>query len=375
MTITDLSHLDNQELVAALGRLARGEREATVAFVIHLAEFDGRRLHEGAGYRSTFQYCMAVLHMSEDAVYNRIEAARAVRRFPEILDMLRAGSMSVTTVRLIARRLTAENHAELLAAAAGRGRRDVEEMLAHRFPEPDVPASVRKVPVRAAERDATEPAVPTSAAATSGGSTRESEPSVLVAPEVFATSVAPARPAVVRPLAPSRYEIRFTASEETRDRLRRAQELLSHSIPSGDIAEVVDRALILLIKDLERRKFGVTDRPRDAHVKSQDSDYIPAAVRREVMARHDGRCGFVAADGHRCGATRLLQFHHVIPRAVGGPTTAANIELRCRAHNGYEVDRYFGPGARRGKGGVLLDRKAFISGAATRPGTSRPSPT
>src|ERR1043165_4764666 len=106
MTITDLSHVDNQELVAALGRLARGEREATVAFVIHLAEFDGRRLHEGAGYRSTFQYCMAVLHMSEDAVYNRIEAARAVRRFPEILDMLLAGSMSVTTVRLIARRLT-----------------------------------------------------------------------------------------------------------------------------------------------------------------------------------------------------------------------------------------------------------------------------
>jgi hypothetical protein len=361
MRITDLSHLDNQELVAALGRLACGEREATVAFVIHLAEFDGRRLHEGAGYRSTFQYCMAVLHMSEDAVYNRIEAARAVRRFPEILDMLLAGSMSVTTVRLIARRLTAENHAELLAAAAGKGRRDVEEMLAHRFPEPDVRARVRKVPVRPA--------------ATSGARTRESEPSVLVAPEVFATSVAPARPAVVRPLAPSRYEIRFTAGEETRDRLRRAQDLLSHSIPSGDIAEVVDRALILLIKDLERRKFGVTDRPRDAHVKSEDSDYIPAAVRREVMARDDGRCRFVAADGHRCGATRLLQFHHVIPRAVGGPTTAANIELRCRAHNGYEVDRYLGPGVRRGKGGVLLDRKTFISGAATRPGTSRPSPT
>ncbi|HEY8151231.1 MAG TPA: hypothetical protein VIK51_20155 [Vicinamibacteria bacterium] len=123
MRMTDLSHLENQELVAALGRLARGEREATVVFVIHLAEFDGRRLHEGAGYRSTFQYCMAVLHMSEDAVYNRIEAARAVRRFPEIVDMLLAGSMSVTTVRLIARRLTAENHAELLAAAAGKGRR------------------------------------------------------------------------------------------------------------------------------------------------------------------------------------------------------------------------------------------------------------
>ncbi|HEY8151232.1 MAG TPA: HNH endonuclease signature motif containing protein [Vicinamibacteria bacterium] len=218
--------------------------------------------------------------------------------------------------------------------------------------------------------------MPVSAAAPSAGaSTGESEPSILVAPEVFAGSVAPARPAVVRPLAPSRYEIRFTASEETRDRLRHAQDLLSHSIPSGDIAQVVDRALILLIKDLERRKFGVTDRSRDAHVEYEDSDYIPAAIKREVVARDGGRCRFVATDGHRCGATRLLQFHHVIPRAVGGPTTVANVELRCRAHNGYEVDRYFGPGVRRGKGAVRLDRKTFRPGAATRPGTSRPSPT
>jgi hypothetical protein len=190
-------------------------------------------------------------------------------------------------------------------------------------------------------------------------------------PDIFQ---APARPAVVRPLAAARYEVRFTASEETRDRLRHAQDLLSHAIPNGDIAQVVDRALILLIKDLERRKFGATDRPRDGRVASEDSNYIPAAVKREVMARDGSRCRFVAADGHRCGATRLLQFHHVIPRAVGGPTTAANIELRCRAHNGYEVDRYFGPGVRRGKGGARLDRPTFVPGGATRPGTSRPSP-
>src|SRR5258707_13401909 len=178
-------------------------------------------------------------------------------------------------------------------------------MLAPGFPEPGVGASVRRGGGGGAGGDATEPAV--------------SDPSVLVAPEVFASSVAPARPAVIRPLAPSRYEIRFTASEETRDRLRRAQDLLSHSIPSGDIAQVVDRALILLIKDLERRKFGLTDRPRDVHVQSEDSDYIPAAVRREVMARDGGGCRLVAADGHRCGATRLLQFHHLIPRALGRP--------------------------------------------------------
>jgi hypothetical protein len=225
---------------------------------------------------------MAVLQMSEDAVYNRIEAARAVRRFPEILDMLLVGSMSVTTVRLIARRLTAENHAELIAAAAGKSRSDVEGMLAHRFPQPDVPASVRKLPVRVAETKAAVPAVPESAAPPSPASGSDEMDARVPRPDIFQ---APARPAVVRPLAAARYEVRFTASEETRDRLRHAQDLLSHAIPNGDIAQVVDRALILLIKDLERRKFGATDRPRDGRGQAGGD----GARRQPVSLRSGGR--------------------------------------------------------------------------------------
>lgn len=41
-----------------------------------------------------------------------------------------------------------ENHRELLDAAGGHSKRDVEELLARRFPRPDVPSSVRKVPER-----------------------------------------------------------------------------------------------------------------------------------------------------------------------------------------------------------------------------------
>ena len=45
----------------------------------------------------------------------------------------------------------------------------------------------------------------------------------------------PTRP-TVRPLAPDRYQIRFTASAETYQKLRQAQELLGHTMPSGDVA-------------------------------------------------------------------------------------------------------------------------------------------
>lgn len=101
--------LTDDALTAELGRLAGREREATAALIVHLAEFDARRLYEGAGYPSMFAYCRAVLRLSEDAAYNRIKTARAARTFPAIVEMLTDGSLSPTTVRLLAPHLTIEN--------------------------------------------------------------------------------------------------------------------------------------------------------------------------------------------------------------------------------------------------------------------------
>ncbi|PYQ43770.1 MAG: HNH endonuclease, partial [Acidobacteria bacterium] len=114
--------LTDHALTAELAHLAGREREATAAFIVHLAEFDARRLYEGAGYQSMFSYCQAVLRLSEDAAYNRIKAGRAARLFPAIVPMLIDGQLSPTTVRLLAPHLTAQNRETLLAAAAGKGK-------------------------------------------------------------------------------------------------------------------------------------------------------------------------------------------------------------------------------------------------------------
>ena len=133
------SHLSDDQLTAEVNRLARSEREATAALVAHLVEFDSRRLYLGAGCRSLFVYCTEVLHLSEHGTYNRIEAGRAVRQFPVILEMLRDGSLNLATVRILAPHLTSENHRELLAAAHGRSKREVEALVARHFPQPAVP--------------------------------------------------------------------------------------------------------------------------------------------------------------------------------------------------------------------------------------------
>jgi hypothetical protein len=162
-----------------------------------------------------------------------------------------------------------------------------------------------------------------------------------------ATPLPSAQRPVLRPLAAERYEIRFTASSETIEKLRAAQDLLGHAVPNGDLAQVFDRALTLLVADLARRKFAATPRPRPSTKSGVDDRHIPAAVRRAVVVRDRAQCVFVSPSGRRCGERRFLEFHHIVPRAAGGPATVENIQLRCRAHNGYAVDQYFGPGKRR----------------------------
>ena len=146
MLITSVRHLSDSFLTREVGRLAGCERSVTAALIIHLAEFDARRLYEGAGYPSLFKYCMDVLHLSEDAVYNRIETARALRQYPAIAGLLESGAMSPTTARLVAAHLTRENHEELLRAASWKSKAGVEELLAHWYPKPDVAARVRELP-------------------------------------------------------------------------------------------------------------------------------------------------------------------------------------------------------------------------------------
>ena len=375
MMITHASRLSNAALTAELSRLAHCEREATAALIVHLAEFDARRLFEGAGFSSLFRYCRKVLHLSEDAVYNRIKTARAARRYPVVISGLESGALSLTTVRLLAPRLTPENHQELLAAASGKGKQAVEELRARRFPQPDVPARVRKVPSR--------PATPELEVSPASAPTPNTCPPVAAGGAPLAAAAGPEKPLplpvpaaarpVVRPLAPERYEIRFTASGEMRERLRVAQDLLGHAIPSGDIAQVFDRALTLLVADLSRKKFGTTAWPRRSRGQSDESRNIPADVKRRVDAHDQRRCAFVAPNGRRCDERRFLEFHHVVPYAAGGKPTAENIQLRCRTHNGYEIDVFYGPGKRRTRGGVVPNSRATYereSMLGTGPGTS-----
>ena len=349
MSVTIPTHLTDSELMLEVVRLAGDERGVTARLVAHLAEVDARELYVPAGFDSLYIYCREGLGFSEDAAYNRKTAAQVARRFPVVLDMLADGRLSLTALKLLAPVLTRANEAEVLAAAAGRSKFGVEKIVARLDPKADVRSSIRKLPTptRSAVLAADAPAVPERELAETGHSGETDQPGLVDAP---APTIGASQRSTIAPLAPERYRVQFTIGEESEKVLRRLQELLKPEIPNGDPAIIYDRALALLLAQVESRKHGVGAKARPTRTKTQrvveparNSRHIPAAVRRTVARRDGAQCTFVAADGRRCTARAFLEYHHgSVPYAHGGPATVENIALHCRTHNAYEGTRIFG---------------------------------
>jgi hypothetical protein len=352
--------LRDDDLVVRLRALARDERRATATLVAALAEFERRRLYLSQGCSSLFTYCTEVLHFSEHAAYTRMEVARTALRFPVVVERLEDGSVTLTTIRRLGPVLTEANHREVLAAATHKKTAEVELLAATLRPRPDAKTIVRRLPPPRTAGPGLQPAAasatPSLAAPDPSIVAPTAQPAVLETPAAPATPGAPATaatpgipalrsaspPTVVSAIAADRYRIQFTASRAMHDKLRLAQALLRHRIPTGDLVAIFERALDLLLAELAQTKYGATLRPRPQKSSTLGSRHIPAAVKREVWQRDDGRCAFVGTEG-RCSERGFLELHHVVPFADGGPATAGNIELRCRAHNAYEAEQLFGP--------------------------------
>jgi hypothetical protein len=144
------------------------------------------------------------------------------------------------------------------------------------------------------------------------------------------------------PLSPGRFALQLTMSAETRDKLRRAEDLLGRAVVPGDLAAVLDRALDALIEKLERRLVLMNGSGPNRLTTS--ARHVPADIRRTVRARDGDRCTYVSDDGTRCEERRALELDHIVPVARGGESSEMNLRLRCRAHNQLEAENLFGAG-------------------------------
>ena len=356
----ELTHVNDADLLRGLVRLSHCGRVNDANLIAHIAEVDRRRLYAPAGCTSMHVYCVSRLGLSDDAAYKRIQAARAARKFPVLFEAVRDGRLHLTAICMLAPHLKPENVDELVAAATRRRNFEIRAYLVQRFPEIDLrahspvlrpiasviagPTPLENMPLLSTGSGGTsapelapeqvnvqkmQRGVPDSTSPTPPGTEPEPAPSTI--------------PPTPLPAAEPRFLLRLTIEKSTHDKLREAQALLGHAIPSGDLEKVLAHALDALLEKCRRRKAGAATRPASRRRSAMARRTVPAHVRRAVWARDDGQCTFIGPDGIRCGSRRRLEFDHVTPVARGGDAaTADDVRLRCRTHNQYEAELMFG---------------------------------
>src|SRR5215472_3131156 len=323
-----LANLSDEELLCGLSAVCSEARRLLGRLLLYLIEVEQRRLDLKSACSSLYDFCQRRLYMSESEAVRRIEAARLLKPFPTILEYLERGDVHLTALLLLRAHLTEANVYELLAAARGKTKRELEEVLAARAPRPDVMTTITELGRPSATGHVLESSILRSSAPS---------PAQVSAPP-HAQACARAR---LEPLSPARYRLELTISDEVRAKLERAGRLLGHRIPDGRLELVLDRALDALLAKLEKERLGSADRPNRG-VRPSQVGRISRRVRREVFARDGERCSFTDEQGNRCPSQTCLELDHIHPRACGGGDDASNLRVVCRSHNRLHAEQSFG---------------------------------
>lgn len=357
---TPSADLSDHELESRLRRLAIAEGRFMAALLSHLAEFDRRRLAGAFGQPSLFYYCVRVLGFSEAAAYKRIQAARAVREFPELAEELARGRLGMAAVIVLSPHLTRENLGGLLASARGKTIRELESFAASLAPRPDAPDLLRALPAggMAAGSGERTPALAFQAEPTAGGGAGTAAAEAAPATgEARASGVPRFQPRHPEALSDRRFMFRFTGGRTLRDKYDRARALLLGRPAGAGMEALFDAALEALLERIDpdrrvkRREaraptgscVGPGGRAAGTPAVRRPGRRIPQAVKDAVWRRDAGRCTFVGPNGERCPESARLEYDHIVPWALGGRSDeASNLRLACRTHNALEARRVFG---------------------------------
>ena len=271
--------LQDKEILGRVTELSKYERKTQSLFLLYLAEVEKRQLHAVLGYSSLFRFCVEHLNYSEASSLKRIQAARAGNNFPEILEYIQKGEMTLKVVSLISPYLKQGEGIKLIPLCRNKKTREVEKLIAARFPNQDKNDKIRRQKIEI--------------------------------------------------LSEQRIHFSFTADAELGGMVERAKDLLSNKYPQLRLEHVFTEALKSLLGQIDPLKKESKIPPCEI----SRTRYIPKAVNLEVWKRDQAACTYTSPDGKRCGTRVFLQRDHIVPFGMGGPSTTENLRLMCRTHN------------------------------------------
>jgi hypothetical protein len=340
-----------------LARLRRREREAAADFLLALADFDRRRGWEQLGHASLFAFLTRELGLSSGAAQLRLSAARLLPRHAAVEAALRSGRLCISAVGQLARVLTLENEREVLPRFLGLSAREAKELAASILPCPAPPLREVVTPAVVSSPAPAPLAIPVAGPRPQEVQVQPRQLRAAAAPlhtcEVPAPAPVSMPLATVEPLTADLRRLHLTVSSRLLEKVAKAKEGLSHAVPGASTEQVLETALDLLLERQAQRK-ALAKRPTTTSTPPAASTsprkpgrpHVPAAIAREVRLRDADRCQFPLDAGGICGSTWQVELDHVVPLALGGPTTAANLRCCCRTHNQRAAEDELGTAAR-----------------------------
>jgi hypothetical protein len=343
--LMNLRKLSNENLITDLRGLVTQERELTTRILHYLKEVEERKLYLEKGYSSLFAFLTEEIGYSESTAYRRIQAMRLIQDMPQVEEKLQKGKLSLTVAsqfqdfikkenkkRKMNRKpkLSTEEKGDLLAKIEGTSSRKCQQKLVELSPELALPQEKTK------------------------------------------------------PLTPETIFYQFTANKKLHKNIQRLKNLTSHQNPEGKLEalfeEITDIALDRL--DPERREARRKKRsnfrsdnsneleplkakkeftsfsmapgraPEGARGRGEEAEpllsalkvdrYISPKLRDKIWLRDQGKCQYRdKKTGKTCGSKHFLEIDHRYPYSLGGEHFEENLQLRCRAHNQYQVKLLF----------------------------------
>lgn len=236
--------------------LAKQYKKCEADLLQVLIEMDRKKTFLPLGYTGLYDYCFRALKLSEAQSAYFAKVAKKSQEVPALQEAIHEGKITLSQARRIVPVVTRENSQEWIEKAA-------------RLRQVDLERAVSVVnPQEVKER--------------------------------------------LKPVAPTRTELRVGISVELEKKLRRLQDLLG-----GSLEEVLEKAV------------GETLQRRDPIAKAERGflrKQAPAV--KHVIHWRDGQCSFPG-----CVSTRFLQVHHIRHRAHGGSDAPENLKLLCSAHH------------------------------------------
>jgi len=295
----NLKSLNQSQLDQRIKTLAQKERDPLHEVLLTIKEIDTRKTFLELGFGSLFDYLVQGVGYSEGSAQRRIDAARLLKEIPEIAEKIQSGQIKLNQISLVQKaarevlktqavKVSAQDKIELLNKLDSKNHYESQKEVASFFDLPVIEQPKQKV---------------------------QSDESI---------------------------RVEFTLSKEAFEKLKLAQELLSHSVPTQDLAifleHICDKVIEQKAPSKNKQKTHpatITRKDSDATVAADlaSSLSLPLPVKKKVLSIHTC-CQYKSPiTGKICGNKWFAQVDHKQPRWAKGQHEVSNLQRLCSQHN------------------------------------------